>query len=58
MLILAIDANFRMKNRMRANEIHDPPLGPGWGFWVEPEGYKTHLKNYVQEKDVSVALPD
>ncbi|KAJ7801511.1 hypothetical protein B0H14DRAFT_3489429 [Mycena olivaceomarginata] len=56
MLILAIDANFRMKNRMRANEIHDPPLGPGWGFWVEPEGYKTHLKNYVQEKDVSSCI--
>ncbi|KAJ7822085.1 hypothetical protein B0H14DRAFT_3471004 [Mycena olivaceomarginata] len=55
MLILAIDTNFRMKNRMRANEIHDPPLGPGWGFWVEPEGYKTHLKNYVQEKDMSVS---
>ncbi|KAJ7901027.1 hypothetical protein B0H14DRAFT_3422936 [Mycena olivaceomarginata] len=52
----AIDANFRMKNRMRANEIHDPPLGPGWGFWVEPEGYKTHLKNYVQEKDVSSCI--
>ncbi|KAJ7086320.1 hypothetical protein C8R43DRAFT_965128, partial [Mycena crocata] len=34
MLILAMDANFRLKNRMRPNEIDDPSLGPGWGYWI------------------------
>jgi hypothetical protein len=53
MLILAVDANFRLKNRMRANEIDDPSLGPGWGYWVEPERYTSHVKKYVNEKDVS-----
>jgi hypothetical protein len=53
MLLLAVDANFRLKNRMRANEIDDPPLGPGWGYWVEPTKYREHLKNYVHKKDVS-----
>lgn len=52
MLLLAVDANFRLKNRMKANEIDDPSLGPGWGYWVEPQRYKSHVKKYVNEKDV------
>ncbi|CAK5267983.1 unnamed protein product [Mycena citricolor] len=47
MLLLALDANFRLKNRLRANEIDDPPLGPGLGYWVEPEPYRDHVKNYT-----------
>ncbi|KAK7000623.1 CxC2 domain-containing protein [Favolaschia claudopus] len=56
MLILAADANFRLRNRIRVNEIDDPSLGPGWGYWVEPESYREHLKNYVQEKEVSTCI--
>ncbi len=52
MLILAVDANVRLKNRMRANEIDDPSLGPGWGYFVEPRKYEEHIKKYVAEKDV------
>jgi hypothetical protein len=51
-LILAIDANFKMKNRIRVNERYDPSLGPGWGAFVEPTGYRSHLKKYIAEKDV------
>ncbi|KAJ7041760.1 hypothetical protein C8F04DRAFT_1176851 [Mycena alexandri] len=47
MLLLAMDANFRLKNRMRHNEIDDPPLGPGWSYWVEPDRYQRHLKKYM-----------
>jgi hypothetical protein len=53
MLLLAVDANFRLKNRMKANEIDNPPLGPGWGYWVEPIKYREHSKNYIHKKDVS-----
>jgi hypothetical protein len=56
MLMLAVDANFHLKNRMRTNEIDDPPLGPGWSYWVEPGRYKKHLKKYVGEKDVGVPI--
>ncbi|KAJ7813724.1 hypothetical protein B0H14DRAFT_3477608 [Mycena olivaceomarginata] len=56
MLLLAVDANFRLKNRMRANEIDNPPLGLGWGYWVEPTKYREHLKNYVHEKDGCACL--
>ncbi|KAF7293092.1 CxC2 domain-containing protein [Mycena indigotica] len=53
MLILAMDANFRLKNRIRANEINDPPLGPGWAYWVEPSAYQAHVQKYVSETDMS-----
>ncbi|KAJ6463803.1 hypothetical protein C8R47DRAFT_1224959 [Mycena vitilis] len=56
MLILAMDANFRMKARLRANEHEDAPLGPGWGYMVQDEEYKAHLKGYVAEKDVSTCI--
>ncbi|KAJ7457546.1 hypothetical protein B0H11DRAFT_1738205 [Mycena galericulata] len=56
MLLLAVDANFRLKNRMRINEIDDPSLGPGWGYWVEPRQYKEHLSKYIHEKDMSTCI--
>ncbi|KAJ7049006.1 hypothetical protein C8F01DRAFT_1266153 [Mycena amicta] len=52
-LILAMDANFRLKNRIRKNEHADPPLGAGKGYFVMSAGYKEHLKNYIAEKEVS-----
>ncbi|KAJ7123325.1 hypothetical protein C8R46DRAFT_1238052 [Mycena filopes] len=56
MLILALDTNFKLKNRIRANERHDPSLGPGWGAFVEPTAYKEHLRNYVGETDISTCI--
>ncbi|KAJ7043420.1 hypothetical protein C8F04DRAFT_1207359 [Mycena alexandri] len=56
MLLLAMDANFRLKNRLRANAHDDPPLGGGWGYMVEERAYKKHLKGYVAEKDVSTCI--
>ncbi|KAJ7715975.1 hypothetical protein B0H16DRAFT_1339392 [Mycena metata] len=47
-LILAMDANFKMKNRIRAREHDDPSLGPGWGAFVESKEYKKHLINRRQ----------
>ena len=54
MLILAMDANFWLKNRMRTNDRKDPELGPGWAYFVASGPYKNHIKNYVSEEDVSV----
>ncbi|KAJ7145424.1 hypothetical protein C8R43DRAFT_1088748 [Mycena crocata] len=56
MLLLALDANFRFKNRLRANEHDDPSLGLGAAYFVEQSGYREHLKNYVAEKDVSSCI--
>ncbi|KAJ7017500.1 hypothetical protein C8F04DRAFT_1279279 [Mycena alexandri] len=56
MLIVAVDANFKLRNCLRKNEINDPSLGPGWGAFVESTDYKAHLKNYVAEKDISTCI--
>ncbi|KAJ7431644.1 hypothetical protein B0H11DRAFT_2261644 [Mycena galericulata] len=56
MLILALDANFKLKNRIRANAHDDPPLGPGREYFVDPVAYREHLKNYVPEKDISSCI--
>ncbi|KAJ7175314.1 hypothetical protein C8R46DRAFT_1213798 [Mycena filopes] len=55
-LILALDANFKLKNRIRKNEREDPSLGPGWGAFVEPTQYKEHIRGYVAENDVSSCI--
>ncbi|KAJ7791595.1 hypothetical protein B0H14DRAFT_3500285 [Mycena olivaceomarginata] len=56
MLLVALDANFKLKNRIRTNEHPDPSLGPGWAYFVNPEKYRRHIKNYVPEKDVSTCI--
>ncbi|KAK7032023.1 CxC2 domain-containing protein [Favolaschia claudopus] len=56
MLILAVDANFHMRNRLRANQRDDPPLGDGWAYMLEEHGYYEHLQNYVGEEDVSTCI--
>lgn len=53
MLILSVDASFRLKNRMRANEKVDESLGPGFAYFVDDKKYKDHLKDFVTEDDVS-----
>ncbi|KAJ7571957.1 hypothetical protein C8J56DRAFT_1070458 [Mycena floridula] len=56
MLFIAMDANFRMKNRLRKNARSDVPLGPGLGYQVPGHEYRKHLKNYVSEEDISTCL--
>ncbi|KAF7317386.1 CxC2 domain-containing protein [Mycena chlorophos] len=55
-LILAIDANFRMKNRIRPNEQQNTTLGPGLGFFVNPVPYKLHINRYTSERDFSTCI--
>ncbi|KAJ7033976.1 hypothetical protein C8F04DRAFT_957029 [Mycena alexandri] len=56
MLLIAMDANFRLKNRLRANENEDLALRAGNGYFVEDTGYKQHLRTYVAEKDASTCI--
>ncbi|KAK7027809.1 CxC2 domain-containing protein [Favolaschia claudopus] len=55
-LIVAMDANYRLRNRLRLNEKDDPPLGSGWGYLVEETEYHEHLRGYVGEEDVSTCV--
>ncbi|KAJ7259472.1 hypothetical protein C8J57DRAFT_1233822 [Mycena rebaudengoi] len=56
MLLLAMDANFRLKNCIHANEHEDESLGSGFSYFVESKHYKTHIKNYMAEEDVSTCI--
>lgn len=51
-LILAMDANFRLKNRLRSNSKADPGLGTGWAYFVPEEAYREHILKYVTQEEV------
>lgn len=58
MLVLAIDANFRLKSKDRGVK-NDSALGPGWGYLVEPNAYHEQLEiqgeNDIHKIEVSLA---
>ncbi|KAL1749560.1 hypothetical protein FB107DRAFT_280582 [Schizophyllum commune] len=54
--ILAMDANFRLKNRIRKNERTDSGLSDGRGLFVQTAPYKEHIASYVSEKDISSCI--
>ena len=41
--LLAFDANFKQKARVRANDSKDPPLAPGCGVQVNPDLFEKYL---------------
>lgn len=54
-LILAIDANFRMKNRDRS--VNDmPALGDGWAHFVPEAPYMEHVQKRGHEEHVRFNL--
>ena len=57
MLSLAIDANFRLKNRLGAHVSNDVGLGTGWAYFVEDEPYKSWILSHTTQTDVSTRPP-
>ena len=54
-LNLAIDANFRLKNKARGIK-NDLPLGDSWGHWVPEVPYQQYLSKYGHQIEVR-AIP-
>ena len=52
-LIIAIDANFRLKRRAVSNDARDPGLLSGQGYFVEDSEYRAHILQYADQEDVS-----
>ena len=50
-MFLAIDANFRLK--LKSRNIRDPELAPGSLYFVDVVKFQEHLKNHVDEGEVS-----
>lgn len=57
MLILAQDANFHLKSRLRSSDIRDPTLGPGWAYFVDNGPYLRHVAKYANQDEVSYPPP-
>lgn len=47
-----MDANFRLKNRLRSNSKVDPGLGTGWAYFVPEEAYREHVLKYATQEEV------
>lgn len=52
MLTIAMDANFRLRNKIRGVQV-DPHLSPGWAYFVNPQPYGSFVADYADDNDVS-----
>lgn len=52
LLIVALDANFRLKNLMRSSVARDPGLHTGLAYFPDDEPYREHILKYASQKDV------
>ncbi|TDL13917.1 hypothetical protein BD410DRAFT_868388 [Rickenella mellea] len=50
-LIIAIDANFRLKLKNRG--FKDSPLGDGWSYFVPSIPYKAHVAQHIEQPEIS-----
>ena len=53
LLIIAMDANFRLKNLMRSSNAKDPGLHTGMAYFPTDQPYREHVLKYASQKDVS-----
>lgn len=53
-LIIAIDANFRLKRRAVSNDARDPGLVSGQGYFVPDALYGPHILQYTDQDDVGI----
>jgi hypothetical protein len=52
MLIVAMDANFRLQSRLRLSTLKHPALSPGWAYFVDNSPYADFIKDYVDDEEV------
>lgn len=55
LLIIAMDANFRLKNLMRSSNAKDPGLHTGMAYFPADQPYREHVLKYASQKDVSTS---
>lgn len=49
-----MDANFRLKNRLRSSSRKDPGLVTGLAYFVNDDMYREHILKYIDEEEVSL----
>jgi len=53
MVIVCMDANFRLKNNLVSNYSQDPGLGTGWAYMLERKPYEKYVLSRTNDQDVS-----
>lgn len=56
-LILAMDANFRLRSKIRGIGTNDVLLNGGMAYFVKPEPYAEFIATAVDETDVRDLFP-
>ncbi|KAI0057942.1 hypothetical protein BV25DRAFT_1811627 [Artomyces pyxidatus] len=51
--IIAMDANFRLKNKLRSSDANDPGFSTGFAYFVEQDPYNEHVANYATQEEIS-----
>ncbi|KAJ7106182.1 hypothetical protein C8R44DRAFT_886074 [Mycena epipterygia] len=57
-LFLAMDANFRLKQKDMSTEEKDPGLGDGWSFYCEVKKYMAHVAKHWNTPQESLVGTD
>ncbi|KAI0682360.1 hypothetical protein BC835DRAFT_1424520, partial [Cytidiella melzeri] len=50
---VAVDCNFRLKNRYRHSNNLDVTLSHGWAYFVEQKGYLEYVKRHANQQEMS-----
>lgn len=54
--MVAMDANFRLKNQLVSTWSRDPGMGIGTAYFVGRTGFEQYIKSRISEDDVSCGL--
>jgi len=54
MMIVCMDANFRLKNNLVSNYSQDPGLGVGLAYMLQRKPYETYVLGRANDEDVSL----
>ncbi|THU98047.1 hypothetical protein K435DRAFT_610464, partial [Dendrothele bispora CBS 962.96] len=55
-LFIAINACFRLKRKLVSSIERDPPLQPGWAYFVHPERYRQYLLTQTNQDEMSTCM--
>ncbi|KAF9542834.1 hypothetical protein CPC08DRAFT_738695 [Agrocybe pediades] len=56
MLIVCMDANFRLKNQVVSNHSQDPGLGSSWAYFVPRIPYENYVLSRTKDADISTCV--
>ncbi|KIM82772.1 hypothetical protein PILCRDRAFT_7683 [Piloderma croceum F 1598] len=56
MLMVTMDANFRLRSKLRGLQSKDPTLMPGWAYFVNNGPYSDFIKDYVDQDEIRTCV--